>query len=267
MSSRPILARAARSVKGASRSVNQDRLAVDEELGFVLVADGVAGPACGERAAEVAITAVCAQLGLALQARPPNSRMAARLFNQAFQLANLAVRRAAVIDDSLGNMATTLVGALFVEGHAVICNLGDSHAYRWRSSFLKQITCAHDTRARLLHPADPRLALGEQGVLGGSCIQLTARAMGHSSDPEPFITVEPLVPDDVFLLCSNGLSNVLSRERMAELLVQCDTLDEACDSLVRAALDAGAEDDVTIVLVQPHVAREREEAQCRTWKN
>jgi protein phosphatase len=146
-------------------------------------------------------------------------------------------------------MATTLIGALFVEGHAVIGNLGDSRVYRLRHAFVKQVTCDH-----VLQPDGFARLSAEEADLVRPLVQLLTRAVGHHSEAEPDLSVEALQPEDAFLFCSNGLSDMLERHRIGEVLSRATSLEHGCELLVQTALAAGADDDVTVLLVQPDLS-------------
>lgn len=236
-----IATQAARTVQGARRSSNQDRHLVDDELGIVLLADGVAGRPAGERAAELAVNAAFTQLALVLHQGPVELSRAIAVLTNAFRFAHAAVEGAARHDESLRNMASTLVGGIFVDGYVVIGNVGDSRAYRFRNAFLKQMTADHVVHADGL--ADQ--SIEEDAPL----VQLLTRAVGNSPSAEPDVYVEAVDEDDVLLFCSNGLSDVLERYVMAEVLLASERLEVACERLIDAA--AGADDDVTVVLARP----------------
>lgn len=242
----PITASAFKSVTGISRSLNQDRHLVDQALGFALLADGVAGRPSGERAAQVAIAAATLQLRLVLTNGHCRDLSTARqLLIDAFRFADLAVHRCAKEDQSLANMASTLVGVLFVDDHAVMANVGDSRIYRLRHAFLKQVTEDHVLQREGLSGLSP------EEIAALRPLQLLSRAVGYRDFAEPDLVTERLSAQDVFLLCSNGLSDVLERHQMAEVMARASSIEDACNLLVEAAVAAGADDDVTAVLVQP----------------
>lgn len=241
---RRIAAKATRTVKGACRASNQDRHLVDDELGVVLLADGVAGRPAGERAAELAINAAFTQLALALHRGPVDLPLATTALTDAFRFAHVAVEQAARRDESLRNMASTLVGCVFVDGHVVIASIGDSRAYRLRHAFLKQMTTDH-----VVHREGFAELSVEDARAVRPLVQLLTRAVGNALSAEPDVHVEAIAAGDVLLVCSNGLSDALERHAMAEILLGAETLEVACERLVAAA--AGADDDVTVVLVRP----------------
>lgn len=248
MGARPITASAFEWKTGIRRPSNQDRQIVDQELGFVLLADGVAGRPAGERASQVAIEAAALHLRLVLTNRCGDVPRAPELLDDAFRFANLAVHRCADKKPiTLANMASTLVGAVFIDGLAVMANVGNSRIYRMRHTFLELVTDDH-----VLH-REGLASLSREERAAIRPLQLLTRAVGYTDSVEPALCVEPLASGDVFLLCSDGLSDVLARHQMAEVLARTTDLEHACRTLVDTALAAGAEDDVTVVLVQPHV--------------
>lgn len=241
---RRIAAGAARTVQGTRRSSNQDRHLVDDELGVVLLADGVAGRPAGERAAEVAINAAFTHLALALRHGPMGLSLVADVVADAFRFAHAAVEQAARQEESHRNMASTLVGGVFADGHVVVGSIGDSRAYRLRHAFLKQVTTDH-----VVHPDGfIELATGDAQAVK-PLVQLLSRAVGSPLSAEPDVHVEAVAEDDLLLFCSNGLSDAIERHAMAEILLGAESLDIACERLISAA--SGADDDVTVVLARP----------------
>jgi serine/threonine protein phosphatase PrpC len=239
-----IAAYASRSVTGTRRSANQDRHFVDTELGLVLLADGVAGRRAGHRAAELAISAASAQIGLAAQAKKLAMPQAAVVVEDAFHCAHVAVCLAAALDTQLTAMATTLVGALFVDAYVVIGNLGDSRAYRVRRACAEQLTRDH-----LVHHEGLSDLSADDARALRPLLQLLTRAAGHKKEAVPELSVEPLLPGDLFVFCSNGLSPALEIPSVWESFDRQASLEERCDALFKRA--GPTEDDATVVIVQP----------------
>jgi PPM family protein phosphatase len=133
---------------------------------------------------------------------------------------------------------------LFVDDHVVIASIGDSRAYRLRHAFLKQVTTDHIVH----HEGLAELPIEDARAVR-PLVQLLTRAVGNALSAEPDVHVEAIAEGDVLLFCSNGLSDALERHAMAEILLDADNLEVACDRVLEATTDA--DDDVTVVLVQP----------------
>lgn len=153
---------------------------MDAELGFVLLADGVAGLPSGERAAETAVAAAEAHLGLALRGAPVEMSSAMALLRDAFTIANMAVQRVGARDEKHTNMATTLVGAVFVGGYAVLASVGDSRAYRLSRTSIRQVTRDH------LHETDALALLSDEDKSAvRPLVQRLTRAVGQKRVRNP----------------------------------------------------------------------------------
>jgi protein phosphatase len=235
------------SDKGMVRSENQDRLAIYPEIGVTIVADGMGGAVAGDVAAHLAVERIGASLAADARERrtPDVSAMAERLV-VAIQAANEAVLAAATGRTHLSGMGTTAV-ALHIRGkRAAVAHVGDSRLYQHRGGRLVQIAEDHTwhndlVRAGVMHP-DQRDTSHRRHVL--------TRAVGT----RPTVEVETRVLDvaygDVFLLCSDGLTNVIPRAELEATLRQRPDPDDAAFSLVKRANALGAPDNVTAVLIK-----------------
>lgn len=241
-----IIASAARTATGKGRVSNQDRLVLHEEMGFALLADGVAGRPAGGEAAESAIEAAAVQLQLALASGSCRDALTAhRLLLAAFSVAHSTLLTRSKRKQATANMAAALAGVLFVDGQVVIANLGNTRVYRRRHATLEQMTTDH-----VVHR--PGLAsLSPDEVAALRPLQVLTRALGDPRPVSPDVRVESLIPEDLFLLCSNGLSDVLEPRQLDQALAGASGLDDACERLVSAAVELGSEDDITVALVQP----------------
>jgi protein phosphatase len=149
-------------------------------------------------------------------------------------------------------MGTTIVLLAIVSGPvpvAYIAHVGDSRAYRFRSGTLTLLTKDHTLIEKYL----------ERGILTAESAKthperhVLTRALGVGTTVKPTIAAFPILPEDLVLLCSDGLTKMLEDEDIRTLLA-ADKLDPAqvCNRLVAAALDRGGEDNVTVVVVAPH---------------
>jgi protein phosphatase len=215
------------------------------DLGLVLLADGVAGRPYGERAASLALATAEACAARAIGKGIGDVQAAREMLRTAFEAANASVLEVARSDAHLARMATTLVAGFFMPSDVVIASVGDSRVYRLRQSRLEQLTSDH------LRPRAGVEALSsEDRSAMRPLLRILARAVGDEEAP-PDVAVEPVAPGDLFVFCTNGLSDVVSPEGIVDAIRSADSLTSACDALVSAAENAGADDDVTVVLVDP----------------
>lgn len=163
----------------------------------------------------------------------------------ALQLANRRLTAAMADNDELRGMATTAVAVLVNPNGATVGHVGDSRAYRSRGGVLTALTEDHSwvneqVRAGLMTDVDARRHPWRNVV---------TRAITGGDDPQPEIAPLPLLAGDRILLCSDGLSSVVSSEKIALLMAADQPLDQICATLIDAANDAGGPDNITVVLI------------------
>lgn len=215
-----------------------------------VVADGAGGHAAGEAASRAAVEAVTKHL-----ATRPFAAMAGGLLpsapdlviqlTTAFAQANSAVRRLRAARDE--KLATTLTVLLVAGQQALAAHAGDTRLYRWNSAGLVQVTRDHTLAARLA----TAMAATDPGVTRSLGRNQLDRALGVADVVEPDIHELDLAPDDVLLLCSDGLHGEISDSQIVEIL-SCNTdLQSAARALVNAANAAGGRDNITVILFRP----------------
>lgn len=218
--------------------VNQDAaLALDlPRGGLYAVADGMGGHAAGELAANLALDTLTQQY---LDGRgPPPERLA-----EAVQAANLAVLRHAV-GESVG-MGTTLIVALVDRGAAIVAHVGDSRAYLLRGGQLQRLTDDHSWVAEQV-----RLGLlSEEEARTHQWKSVVNNALGGEERVRLELFGVPLKAGDRLLLCSDGLSGVVTEPELQGLLARPESPDGVARLLVDAANDAGGPDNITAVIV------------------
>jgi len=229
---------------GLLRSNNEDSFFLDEQLGLFVVADGMGGHAAGEVASQMAIDVVHEKVEPLSEGSLPAEQIQL-LLADAVREANRSITRAAAENESWSGMGTTLTILLFCHQQAHLAHVGDSRLYLWRNNTLQQISkdqtlVADQVRRGVLNQAE-----AEQSTLGNILLQ----AIGVSEELEiDQITLE-LQADDCFLLCSDGLTGMLSDTQISEILFANKRPQQAGEKLIAAALEAGGKDNVTAVLV------------------
>lgn len=232
---------------GRVREHNEDALACDALAGVAVLADGMGGYAAGEVASGVAAAQLAADLSR-LKAEYP--RIAAGDLSSAMRetimRVNSQIYRAAHGDSRYAGMGTTVVAAAFTDSVVVLGHAGDSRAYLLRRGRLQQITRDHSLLQEhidmgLLRPGDP---------LGSAVKNLVTRALGVDLALEPEIGMHPVLAGDLLMLCSDGLSDMLSDHRMESILVEYqDNVQAAARRLVQEANLAGGRDNISVILV------------------
>jgi protein phosphatase len=231
---------AGRTDVGAVRQTNQDALGECAAGGLraFVVADGMGGHAGGETASRITVEtlqAVFAEAGGGVGER----------LRAALETANRRIHEEQLRDPRLSGMGTTGVALGFGPDGAFVANVGDSRAYRMRGGSLQQLTRDHSVVAELerrgyITAAQAAVHPRRNEVL---------RSLGTEESVEVDIDPVEVAPEDVFLLCSDGLSGVVPDAEIAALLVR-QPAEDAARALVEAALAAGGPDNVTVQIVR-----------------
>ena len=240
---------------GRVRRTNQDSAGVwlQEELsgsadGLFVVADGMGGRAGGEIASRLAVDTVASNVAKQLPAEraevTPEDLV--RTLHRALEAANDAVWKRSNEDPELQGMGTTCVAVLIAGDVAAVGNVGDSRVYRLRQGVLTQITCDHSlvqeyVNAGELSPAEARNSRFRNVI---------TRAIGGAPTVEPDVDLVDLASGDTLLLCSDGLSTMLTDAAIARILASTATAQDAADRLVAAANLQGGMDNITVIVVR-----------------
>jgi PPM family protein phosphatase len=229
-----IIEQAGRTDVGRQRSANEDSLVVRPPL--FAVADGMGGAKAGEVASAVAVDAVEG----AQESSEPTEAQLANIVREA----NRRIYDLAVADESRRGMGTTLTLAKLHGDEVSLAHVGDSRAYRLRGGELEQLTRDHSLVAELERSGQITPEAAEHHPQRS----IITRALG----PEPDVEVDTYTlagrDGDVFLICSDGLTSMISDDEVASILRSAGSLDEAADGLVRAANQSGGKDNITVIL-------------------
>ncbi len=219
---------------GRQRSVNEDSLVLAPP--FFAVADGMGGAKAGEVASAMAAET--------FQGESDSGEPAEAQLTRILREANRRIYDLAVSDDSHRGMGTTVTAAKVTGNQVSLGHVGDSRAYRLRDGELEQLTRDHSLVAELERSGQITPEAAEHHPQRS----IITRALG----PEPDVQVDTYTlagrDGDLFLICSDGLTSMISDDELASILRSTDTLDEAADSLVRAANQSGGKDNITVVL-------------------
>lgn len=227
--------------------VQRTQLSEAQPVGLYVVADGMGGHEAGEVASGVAINTVAKVLTEKLFVPWLEGSAASNygdLLKEAFQKANQAVyergRKART------DMGTTLVGALVIGGEAFVANIGDSRCYRISRDGLTQVTTDHSLVERLI--AARQITREEARVHPQR--NYIYRTVGDKPQVEVDVFKVGLQPDDVLLLCSDGLSGMVEDPQIQEVVLNSPNPQTACEKLVQLANAAGGDDNITVIVVQ-----------------
>jgi protein phosphatase len=233
---------------GRARTNNEDSVALDAGAQVAVLADGMGGYNAGEVASGMTTSLVCSSLAQWLGAHAaPTARELAQAMGRCVGQANRAIFDASNGNPQYSGMGTTLVMVAVAGGHLVVGHVGDSRVYRLRGGQLQRLTRDHSL---LQEQLDAGLITPAQAARSTNR-NLVTRALGVEAEVTLEARDHSLVQDDVLLLCSDGLTDMVDDEGICDLL--CHThasLQDACQALVDAANAAGGRDNISVVLVR-----------------
>ncbi|CAK0755183.1 PPM family protein phosphatase [Gammaproteobacteria bacterium] len=248
---------------GRVRPHNEDSVAVDAEQGLLILADGMGGYQAGEVASGIATDLLMREIRagipklfdatLADTGPTPHTR----LLRRSIEHANAAIYEAGTRQSNLTGMGTTVVSLLFWTDRVSIAHVGDSRIYRLRGGTLERLTRDHSLIQELI---DHGLYTPEQARTSPNR-HLVTRALGMEATIRVEVSEEQVDPADIFLLCSDGLTDMVTDDDIALVLKTLSgDLEQAASHLVEMANSQGGRDNVSVVL-----ARLRPEG-GRTWR-
>lgn len=245
---------------GRVRSNNEDAVALDESVSIAVLADGMGGYNAGEVASGMACDFIKAELGRWLQEAAQNASDSdvKRAMDICVDNANRAIFNAANSNPTFAGMGTTLVLGVFRSGRLLMGHIGDSRAYRFRGGQLHQITKDHSL---LQEQIDAGIITPEQAAFSANK-NLVTRALGV----EDMVLLETHVHDiqsgDIYLMCSDGLSDMLRDPLIAAVMAAHTSLPEMGAALIAAACEAGGRDNIAVILIRAQGAAQ---PQARSW--
>jgi len=226
---------------GRVRTDNEDAVHASDEDGLYVVADGIGGYARGEVASRLVVDAIREAW------RPDAPEGAPEALTAAIREANARVHAATrdlprgAAEAEPDRMGSTVVAVAVTGATATIAHVGDSRAYRLRDGALAALTVDHTVGAQ-------RAAQG--GTVGARFRNLLTRAVGIGPELAVEVRQEAVRPGDLFLLCSDGLTNMVSEARMAAVLNENPSLEGACRALLAEANANGGRDNASVILVR-----------------
>jgi PPM family protein phosphatase len=239
---------------GQLRKENEDTIASDAEIGLVVLADGMGGYNAGKVASEIAVLTIVAELKERMQhfklgqiEQESGMQAEVQLLRKAVIEANLAIYNVSCRQRQCAGMGTTLVTALFTNDHVLVGHVGDSRMYRLREHRLTLLTEDHSllqeqVRSGLITPEQARQSPNKN---------LITRALGIAPEIELELHEYSVQPEDLFLLCSDGLSDLVEDIDIQSVLDSLTTkLDLAAQKLVEMANNNGGKDNISVILVR-----------------
>lgn len=259
MSAHTVLEFASHTDTGLVRSHNEDAIFICSDIGLAILADGMGGYNAGEVASQMSVDLVREQIqqkqaGSWMPRLPWQTSIPAKWINDAIVYANQKVIEQANKNPDNFGMGTTIVTALCHQDKLVVGHVGDSRAYLFRDQYLEQITRDHSVLqaqidAGLISQADAHLS---------PIKNLITRAVGSNDEIEVEVHDHQMRVGDIFVLCSDGLSDMLDQIHLQTVLrEQSNDLDTCCKTLVYLANRQGGFDNISVVLIRVKELHER----------
>lgn len=233
---------------GRVREINEDAYASRPEAGLFVVCDGMGGAAAGEVASGTAVKVILDEADHVAVGEqtydgylPQTQRLA-----EAVQRAHRAIVQQASTDTGKAGMGTTVVAVRVAGSVASVVHAGDSRAYLWHDGRLEPLTTDHS----LVEEEVQAGLLGRDESLKSEHQNILLRALGRGAGVELDVAEAPVRPGDYLLLCTDGLTRMVSEEVMAETIGALRDPQRICDTLVAEANANGGVDNVTAVVVE-----------------
>jgi serine/threonine protein phosphatase PrpC len=234
---------------GRVRPINEDAYLARADRGLFIVCDGMGGAAAGEVASQLAVETIGALVADGQRAGATERGFQPRTaqLGRAIEAANRAILERARIDVEHAGMGTTVVGVWLDEGMASIAHVGDSRAYLCNQAGFEPLTTDHS----LVEAQVQAGLIDREQSLKSEHQNILLRALGRETDIQVELSESPVLQGDRLLLCTDGLTRMVSDEGLAGALKRFPGDPQAvCDHLIAAANDNGGPDNITVVVVE-----------------
>lgn len=235
---------------GRRRDYNQDHIGFDQELGIAVLADGMGGHKAGEVAAHMAVKFVLGKLQKLILQETYVSITGSQLLkflSNTISSSNTEIFRTQKEEDAYLGMGTTIVATLITGSQIYVGHVGDSRLYLYRNREVKRLTKDHS----LVQDLIDRGFYTEMEARSANVKHVVTRAMGTKLDVDVDTAEVSLLPYDLLLLCSDGLTDMVSDWQIAETINEnIIDLDLAANKLIALANQNGGKDNISVILIQ-----------------
>lgn len=239
---------------GMVRAHNEDSVACEPASGLVVLADGMGGYNAGEVASGIAVSVTAMEIVHRLQNASPIDRdegtgeeLGVALLRDNIQKANASIFHASQSQPQYAGMGTTIVSGLFYDNRVVVGHVGDSRMYRLRGEMLETVTRDHS----LLQEQIDSGMISLEDARQSKNKNLVTRAVGIDAEVQTEIHVYDVLVGDIYLLCSDGLNDMVEDEDIQSTLYAMQgNLPLAAEQLIQMANDNGGRDNVSVILVK-----------------
>ena len=232
---------------GKQRETNEDYYYisdVNDDIKVFILADGMGGYNGGEIASRLATTSALSYIKSNFENTPKDKDDILNLVKSAMEYANMVVYEKSKNEQELSEMGTTLEVCLIYNNKVYIGHVGDSRTYRIRKDFIRKLTHDHSYVQKLVKDG----TITEEEAENHPKKNMLMKALGCTAFVEPDVTVKGFIKDDIILMCSDGLTNMLSDEEIFEIIKTQGTL--SADKLIEEANNKGGYDNVTAIVIR-----------------
>ncbi|MFO8031462.1 MAG: protein phosphatase 2C domain-containing protein [Desulfohalobiaceae bacterium] len=239
---------AAQTHTGLVRSENQDAVQANPETGLFVLADGMGGHSFGSEASRIAVKEINDNISAHSPIPEPHlitDDYLMQTMRHSFARAHRAILEFASSHKVFEPMGTTATALWVVGERGVVGHIGDSRLYRKQNQDLSLLTSPQTVAQELVDMG----RLSPRDAAASRYANVLSRVLGVQNKFDPEIQIISLQPGDAFLLCSDGLSNLVSSKHLSEIMGTDQTLEDKASAMIDAALEQGAPDNVSLILV------------------
>ena len=236
----------AKSDIGKARDMNQDSFYIskpEDEIQLCIIADGMGGYKGGEIASKLAVETSKNYIVNNYNKIEHSREAILELIKSSIEYANMVIYEKSREIPELENMGTTIDICLIISNKVYIGHVGDSRVYRKRKDFFRKLTTDHSYVQKLVSDG----TITKEEAYNHPKKNMLIKALGCSSLVEPDVMVKGFLKDDILLMCSDGLTNMLRDEEIVEIINRNPM--EACNRLIDAANENGGYDNITAVII------------------
>ncbi len=237
----------AKSDIGKVREINQDYYYISESLDEVqlyMLADGMGGYNGGEIASKLAVQTAKSYIENNFQEINKDRESIVQLIGSAMEYANMVVYEKAKESKELEGMGTTLEICLIYNNKAFIGHVGDSRIYRIRKEFMRKLTQDHSYVQKLVKDG----TITQEEAIHHPQKNMLMKALGCNAFVEPDVIVRGFLKEDIFVMCSDGLTNLVEQEEIYKIAKK--DIEQAPKELVEIANQIGGYDNITVVIIK-----------------
>ena len=237
----------AKSDVGKVREINEDAFYISnslDEVQLYMLADGMGGYNGGEIASKLAIQSAKNYIENNFKEIEKDKDSIIQLIGSSIEYANMVVYEKAKENKELSGMGTTLEICLIYNNRAFIGHVGDSRIYRIRKEFMRKLTQDHSYVQKLVKDG----TITQEEAAHHPQKNMLMKALGCNAFVEPDVMVKGFLKDDILIMCSDGLSNMVDQQTIYEMASK--NIEQATKNLVQMANDNGGYDNITVIIIK-----------------